>query len=122
MHRDVKKYIESAGEDRRPQLEELRERILRHFPGAEEAFENRFPLYRRAEDGHWLAGFAHGTKGVMFYLMDQAILDRYEDRLDGLRTGRSCMKFKATETLTLDQVRKLVERILKDSARKNATA
>ena len=39
---------------------------------------------------------------------EQAILDNHEDALDGLRTGRSWMKFKATKTLTLDRVRKLV--------------
>ncbi len=122
MNKDIENYIKNVREDQRPALEELRERILHHFPDAEEGFDNRFPVYKRAEDGHWLAGFAHGTKGVMFYLMDQAILDKHADALDGLRTGRSCVKFKETKTLTLDKVRKLVDRMLKESAKKNATA
>ena len=115
MHPDVAGYLLRAPADQRPHLEDLRHLILEHFPDAEEAFE-RFPVYTR--DGTWLAGFATRAKGMMFYLMDHATLDDFDERLGRLRSGRGCIEYRATRERTLPELRQLVSDMLSVSARR----
>lgn len=114
MHPDVARYLQDAPPDHRPRLEELRGLILEHFPEAEEAFDNQFPVYKVG--GEWAAGFATRSRCVMFYLMDREVMDAYADRLGKLVTGRSCVQFKASRELSLEDVRGLAAEMLAASA------
>ena len=118
MHPEVAGYLLKAPAAQRPHLEDLRHLILEHFPDAEESLE-RFPVYVR--HGTWLAGFATRSKGMMFYLTDHATLDAFEDRLGPLRTGRSCVEYRETCDLTLQETRRLIIELLAAAARNHST-
>ena len=117
MQNEVAGYLLQVPAEQRPHLEELRHRILEHFPDAVESFE-RFPVYVR--HGQWLAGFASRKRGMLFYLMDPAVLDAFEERLGPLRTGKSCVEYRATRDLTLRESRRLILELLAASARNHS--
>ncbi len=117
MHPEVAGYIQRVPAEQRPHLEELRHLILGFFPDAEETFEH-FPVYARG--GTWLAGFASRKKGMMFYLMDPALLDAFEERLGPLRSGRSCVEYRASDDLTLKETRGLILELLAAAARSHS--
>lgn len=112
---EVAAYLAETPEEQRAELEELRALILAHFPDAKEELE-RFPVYTRG--GQWLAGFAAPKKGTMFYLMDSATLDEFEPQLGKLRTGLTCVSYKATKARPRAELRALVARMLATSARR----
>lgn len=117
MNPQVAGYLLRAPAEQRPHLEELRHLILGFFPDATESFE-RFPVYVR--DGEWLCGFASRKQTMMFYLMDPATLDAFAERLGSLRTGRSCVEYRATRDLTLRETRRLILELLAASARSHS--
>lgn len=117
MQTEVAGYLLRAPAEQRPHLEELRHLILGTFPDAQESFEH-FPVYTRG--GSWIAGFAARKRGMLFYLMDHAILDAFEERLGPLRSGRSCVEYRATRDLTLAETRGLILELLAAAARSHS--
>ena len=112
----VDAYIDTAPIAQRPELANLRALIRRHFPRAVEALgSSGFPVYPD-DAGKWLAGFAWRKKGAMLYVMNADVLDRYEDNLDGLRSGKSCIDWRATKTLSIDELTNLADQMLRDAA------
>jgi uncharacterized protein YdhG (YjbR/CyaY superfamily) len=110
MHQDVKAYIDNAPEDQRDTLKKLRAMIVSALPDAEEVVESGFPVYKVA--GEWTAGWATRKKGPMLYIMVQSVLDKYEDRLGKLRSGKSCIEFRETKDLPIATLTKLAEQML----------
>ena len=111
----VDAYIASAPEEQREALAEIRALIRRRIPPADEGMSpNDFALY--TIDGEWTAGFATRKKGAMFYLMAQHVLDRHECTLGTLRHGRSCVAWKSSKKLSLDELRKLADIMLRETA------
>lgn len=111
----VDAYVAQAPEEQRAALEHLRETIRRHLPHTEEQLgKHGFALYTL--DGEWVAGFATRKKGPMLYLMLQEILDEHEPALGRLRSGRSCVEWKASRTLSLDELDALAQRMLEQAA------
>jgi hypothetical protein len=98
----------------------MRATIRRHLPRAAESLGGSgFPVYTDGE-GKWLAGFAWRACSPMLYIMNAAILDRYEDRLGKLRSGKSCVEWRASRLLTMGALAKLTEQMLRDVARARA--
>lgn len=110
-------YISAAPKDLQPTLRELRALVESAFPGIKPETAARtgaFPVYAR--DGVWLTGFGWRKKGAMLYCMNVAVVDKYAKRLGKLRTGKSCIKYKASKSLTLDELRSLAREMLFKSA------
>jgi uncharacterized protein YdhG (YjbR/CyaY superfamily) len=108
---DVDAYIAGAPEAQQDALREMRGMIRAALPHAEEGMSpNGFAVY--TVDDAWTAGFATRAKGAMLYIMAPGVLDRYEDRLGHLRSGRSCIEYRASTTLTMDELRDLAREML----------
>jgi uncharacterized protein YdhG (YjbR/CyaY superfamily) len=113
----VDEYIAAAPADQQPALRELRDMIRAALPGAAEVMGSaRFPVYE--VQGAWAAGFASRKHSPMFYIMDAGLLSDFEDQLQGLRTGNSCIEWRETRALTLDQLRALTFEMLAEAARR----
>jgi uncharacterized protein YdhG (YjbR/CyaY superfamily) len=108
----VEAYIGRAPRAQQPALAELRALIRRHLPRTAETIgSSGFPVYT---DGHgnWLAGFAWRKKGPMLYIMNGGVLDRYQKQLGQLRGGKSCIDWRGTKTLSIDQPKELAQRMV----------
>ena len=106
-------YIEDAPEVQRPQLRSLREKIERLVPGVEPIAPNGFPIW--TVDGQWCCGFATRKKGPVLYVMVTSVLDRHATTLGPLRSGRSCVEFKASKTLSLEELDALAEVLYREA-------
>ena len=106
-------YIEDAPEDQRAALRSLRKKIERVLPGVDPIMPNGFPVW--TIDGQWCCGFATRKKGPMMYVMVSSVLDRHAETLGRLRSGRSCVEFKASRTLTLDELDALADVLYRES-------
>ena len=111
MSNNVDDYIANASSGQQDALRELRGMIRDALPHAEESIcSSGFAVY--TIDGDWAAGFATRGKGPMLYIMAKGVLDRFDDRLGSLRSGKSCVDYKASKTMTLDELRELVHEML----------
>ena len=112
MNKDVKKYLHEAPAEYRSSLQEIRTLITTCLPTAVESLPNGFPVY--TIDDIWCSGFAYRKNKVMFYLMRHSILDKYEKQLGKLRTGKSCIVYKASKSLSMEQLQTLIRKMLSE--------
>lgn len=119
---EVTAYIARSPEDQQELLQRLRAMIRERLPQLTEAFASGMPVYTAGTQpgAPWRCGFASRKKGVMFYAMDEALLDGFAEELGTLRTGKSCVEMKVTKKRTLVDVLGLVDRILGAIAAKGA--
>lgn len=111
----VADYIADAPAEHRPILEHLRQKIREHLPDADEQIgSSGFPVYTM--NGEWTAGFAWRAKCPMLYIMASGVLDEYADALGVLRSGRSCVEWRVSRSVTLDQLDALADRMLAQAA------
>jgi uncharacterized protein YdhG (YjbR/CyaY superfamily) len=112
----VHAYLAAAPVAQRPELTKIRALIRKHLPRATESLGGSgFPVYTD-DSGKWLAGFAWRKKGPMLYVMNAGVLDRYEDKLDGLRSGKSCIDWRETKALSMDELTKMADQMLREAA------
>ncbi len=114
--RSVDYYLSSVPTEQRPLLDELRALIWRNLETAEESFECGFPVYKIG--GEWAAGVASRKEGVMLYVMDDEVLGRHALELGNLVAGYRCIAMRASETLTLRQVKSIAGAMLREVAEK----
>ena len=114
----VDAYVASAPPDQQGTLRLLRALLQRHLGACtrESLGSSGFPV--RTLDDAWVAGFAWRKKGPMLYVMNAGLLDRYAERLGPLRSGRSCVEWRATRRLSLEALTALVEELLGEEARR----
>jgi uncharacterized protein YdhG (YjbR/CyaY superfamily) len=111
---EVTAFIEGAPAEHRPVLEQLRQMIREAMPDAAETFQNGFAVYE--VDGEWTAGFASRKKGPMLYIMVSSVLDDHAEELGRLRSGRTCIEWKDSRALPLDELEMLAETMLLEAA------
>ena len=109
-HPEVTTHIARSPADQQQLLERLRAMIRERLPQLTESFENRMPVYKAGSV--WKTGFASRKKGVMFYVMDEGLLDRFAAELGSLRTGKTCVEMKVSAQRSLVDVLALVDRLL----------
>lgn len=114
----VAEYIDSVPAEHRATLRGLRKRLEQHLGACtkESMGSSGFPVL--SVDDVWVAGFAWRKKGPMLYVMNAALLDAYDDRLGKLRSGRSCIEWRATKQLSLQDLGEVVDEILAEEARR----
>jgi uncharacterized protein YdhG (YjbR/CyaY superfamily) len=114
--KSVGEYITSAQKDHQPALRRMRAIIRRHLPRATESIgSSGFPVYTM--NGKWLTGFATRKKGPMLYVMDRALVDRFSPYLGKLRSAHSCVDWRASGELSLDELEKIANRMLAELSR-----
>lgn len=110
----VEQYIGAAQPEQQSTLCELRNMIQAALPEAHEDIgSSGFPVYTDGNNA-WLAGFASRAKGPMLYIMAGGVLDRYASRLGKLRSGKSCIEWRGSDDLPLEELRGLAQQILRD--------
>ena len=114
MNPEVSAYIESAPAEHRPVLEQLRDMIREAMPDAVETLQSGFAVYE--VDGEWTAGFASRKKGPLLYIMVSSVLDNHAEELGRLRSGESCVEWKDSRALPLDELEMLAETMLLEAA------
>jgi uncharacterized protein YdhG (YjbR/CyaY superfamily) len=114
MNPDVTAYIASVPAAHQPALEQLRRMIRDVMPAADETLQNGFAVYE--VDGEWTAGFASRKKGPMLYIMVPGVLDEHAEELGRLRSGETCVEWKASKTQPLDELELLAETMLAQAA------
>lgn len=113
----VAQYIADSPQDLQATLEHLRRKITSHLPGADEQIgSSGFPVY--TVNDQWIAGFAWRVKGPMLYIMAPGVLDENEGELGALRSGRSCVEWRAGKTMSMEELDVLADRMLADAARR----
>jgi hypothetical protein len=114
----VAAYIETAPTEFQPVLRALRRQLGRHLGGCtkETMGSSGFPVL--VVDDAWVAGFAWRKKGPMLYVMNAALLDEFAPRLGRLRSGRSCIEWRESKTLPLEDLAALADEILSEAARR----
>ncbi len=66
--------------------------------------------------GRWIAGFTTRQTGRMTYCMVRIVMDNHVGPLGKLRSGGSCIDFKASKTVSPDALRHVARDILADLA------
>jgi len=114
----VASYIDAAPVDYHPALRSLRRRLSEHLGACtkESIGASGFPV--RTIDDVWVAGFAFRKKCPMLYVMNTRLLDRFDERLGVLRSGRSCIEWRESKALDFDALGALVDEILAHEARR----
>jgi uncharacterized protein YdhG (YjbR/CyaY superfamily) len=115
MDSEVQAYIESAPKVLQPALRDLRSAIVSAFSDADETmYGGKFPVYN--VDGVMVAGFAVRSKGIMLYLGDQAIVEKYKPKLGKLADGKACVLYKETPEMGAAELRHTIREMLRDAA------
>jgi hypothetical protein len=121
MHPDVLAYIESAPPALQPALRDLRGMIVNAYFDAEEGmYDGKFPQYTIGSTV--VASYAIRAKGIMLYVCNQAIVDKYAARLGKLVSGKACVLYKETPQLGAAELRHTVRELLRDAAQARQAA
>ncbi len=100
-------YLARVGDDTRALLQDLRKKIHRALPGAEECISYSMPAFR--SKGHVVAGFAATARGGSYYPFSGTTLTTVAADLEGLSKTKSAVHFTADQPLSAALVRKLVK-------------
>lgn len=113
MTPELTEYIESAPEEQREALRRLSVKIERELPGVDPILPNGFPVWTVGDQ--WCCGFATRKKGPMLYVMAPGVLDRHAEKLGKLRSGRSCVEFKPSRTLSIEDLDALADVLYREA-------
>ncbi|MBO9607762.1 MAG: hypothetical protein J7639_17505 [Paenibacillaceae bacterium] len=88
----VKQYLTRFDQTDLTDLLLLRGRIMSMVEHCEESLDYGFPIY--FSKGKAIAGYARRSDGLMFFLLNPDIVDKYRDKLAGSVEGRVriCLK------------------------------
>jgi uncharacterized protein YdhG (YjbR/CyaY superfamily) len=103
--RDVEQYLEDLAPERRAALAELRDLVETTVPEAVESLKYRMPTYEYA--GGMLCAFASQKRYMSLY-MEPELVEMHRQELAGLDVGKSCIRFRKLEKLSLDTVRTIL--------------
>ena len=102
---EVDAYLKGLDPERRTALSDLRALVFEVVPGAVETMRYRMPTYEYG--GDMLCAFASHKRYMSLY-MDTRIVEEHKAQLKGLSIGKSCIRFKRIEDLSLDTVRSML--------------
>ena len=114
MTPELAAYIDDAPEEQRDILRGLCKKIVSVLPGVEPVMPNGFPVWTIG--GQWCCGFATRKKGAMIYVMAPGVLDRHAKTLGKLRSGKSCVEYKASKTLSIEELDALADVLYREAA------
>ena len=102
---EVDEYLEGLEPNRREALSELRALVLDMVPDAIETMKYRMPTYEY--QGGVLCAFASQKRYMSLY-MDTGFVEENRADMDGLRVGKSCIRFRRLDKLPLETVRTML--------------
>lgn len=96
MNNEVKQYLTRFEQTELADLLLLRGRIMNMLQPCEEGFEYGFPVYYF--QGKATAGYAKRQEGLMFFLMEPDIVERYKEKLSDSLEGKVSICVKRPNT------------------------
>jgi len=100
----VDEYLKEIPEERREALSDLRARIKRLAPEAEERMQYGMPTYAMGDILFCVAS----QKQYMSLYVDPMLLDTYRPRLGKPNLGKGCIRFRHLKDLPMDVVEELM--------------
>ena len=104
--RSVDEYLEGLEPKRREALTQVRALILETVSDAVETMKYKMPTYEYK--GGALCAFA-SQKQYMSLYMEPAVVENHREELSGLSTGKSCIRFRRIDQLSLPTVKTMLE-------------
>jgi uncharacterized protein YdhG (YjbR/CyaY superfamily) len=101
----VDEYLEGVPEKDRAALEKLRRQIRAAAPDAEEVISYRMPMFKLHG---MLAGYAAFADHLSMFV-SPAVIEAHSEELEGYKTSKGTIQFKADKPLPASLVKKLVE-------------
>lgn len=105
MNREVRRYLNGVPEDRKPLVEKIHGLIVGLYPDAKIDMSYRMPTYRVKDD--WVA-VANQKRYVSLYTCGAHHLAEFKLKHPGIRTGKGCINFNATDPVPVTAVRKVI--------------
>ena len=102
----ISNYFENLSEDRKKNIEDVRELIKMTYPDIEETMHYKMPTYVLNDE--ILCALASQKQYMALYIMPHDLLEDFRDELEKYDCGKSCIRFKKLENEDLE----LFERIL----------
>jgi len=107
--KNVNEYLQELEPSCCSTLTTLRALIRETVPRAEESMEYGMPTY--AVEGRISCAFASQKHHLSLY-MDPTLVEKHSHAFTALDVGKSCVRFKHIEDLSLDTVRQILEESL----------
>jgi uncharacterized protein YdhG (YjbR/CyaY superfamily) len=111
---DVASYIEELPEDRRPIIKKLRALCRKHLLGYQESMDYGMPVYKR--NGVMEVAFASQKQYIALYALKKEALDEFRPMLAGAKIGKGCIRFRNSEQIDFDVLKRLLERHVESKA------
>jgi len=105
MNREVKKYIRNVDSGKKAIFDELRNIIL-EVPGLTEG--TKYGMLHYTTMNNWAISLAAQKHYVSLYVHNIQIVKKYKAELDGLKTGKSCIRFSKSKKVPAETIRKII--------------
>ncbi len=106
MNSDVRQYLPSVPEPRKPRLQKLHDLILESYPQATIDLSYRMPTYK-VGDG-WVA-IANQKHYVSLYTCGAHHLARFREKYPAIKTGKGCITFRDSDPLPEAAIRQVIK-------------
>ena len=113
--KNVDEYLEIIPAERQEALTKLRDLCREILVDFHETMEYGMPGYKRGK-GEIEVAFASQKNYISFYVLKQAVMDKYRPLLSGLNVGKGCIRYSKPERIDF----KIVENMLVASEQSDA--
>jgi uncharacterized protein YdhG (YjbR/CyaY superfamily) len=108
----VEQYLEQVEDNRKRDLVQIRDLILRAAPEAKETIKYGMPYY---ELNGLLCAFASQKGYMSLYMLNTPVLQKNIQHFRNLNVGKGCIRFKNIDELPLDAIKKVLQESVKDN-------
>jgi len=109
--RTISEYFEQSPESFVPTMRKMRAMIRKTAPRAKEMIGDGVPYYE--VNGEFLCAFARQKQYLAFYFCDHDLLDKFKKELAGVNCGKSCIRFRKPESVSLPVLAKILKEAYK---------
>jgi len=112
VDKEVRRYLDTVSQDRKPIVEKLHNLIVGLYPRAQVDMSYRMPTYK-VKDG-WVA-IANQKRYVSLYTCGAHHIAGFKEKYPGIRTGKGCINFKATDQIPVAAVKAVIKHAIEQS-------
>ncbi len=106
MNKEVKRYLDSITDDRKPLVQQLHALIVGLYPDAEIDMSYRMPTYK-VKDG-WVA-IANQKRYVSLYTCGAHHIADFKKIHPHIRTGAGCINLKVTDQVPVPALKRVIK-------------
>lgn len=105
MKREIDKYISGVDPEKKHIFNELRNIIL-GVPGLTEGM--KYGMLHYTSLNTWAISLAAQKNYISLYVHNIQIIEKYKTELEGLNTGKSCIRFPKSKKVPAETIRKII--------------